>query len=97
MTAVERERHRHLGAREGLRQLRWQRWHNLILPHSSQPYPLARYVTHWTLVLQLLYLWLAVYSTYMGLLSPNDKAVLVGRVAACLGGLAALVFTWNVE
>ena len=32
-----------------------------------------------------------------GLLSPNDKAVLVGRVAACLGGLAALVFTWNVE
>ena len=42
-------------------------WHNLILPHSSQPYPLARYVTHWTLVLELLYLWLAVYSTYMAI------------------------------
>ena len=97
---MERERHRHLGTsapEKDCANYAHCCWHNLILPHGSQPYPLARYVTHWTLVLQLLYLWLAVYSTYMGLLSPNDKAVLVGRVAACLGGLAALVFTWNVE
>ena len=48
-------------------------WHNLILPHSSQPYPLARYVTHWTLVLELLYLWLAVYSTYMDMAIYDTK------------------------
>ena len=35
--------------------------------HSALSRTLARYLTHWTLVLQLLYLWLAVYSTYMAI------------------------------
>ena len=94
LAGVERERHRHLGAREGLRQLRnvWQRLHNpspsalqlsppfalhsylhsYLRPppsalHSALSRTIARYLTHWTLVLQLLYLWLAVYSTYMAI------------------------------
>ena len=35
--------------------------------HSALSRTIARYLTHWTLVLQLLYLWLAVYSTYMAI------------------------------
>ena len=35
--------------------------------HSALSRTIARYLTHWTLVLELLYLWLAVYSTYMAI------------------------------